>query len=114
MPSAIFHRTPDQKYPRAVAGQGIYLRDEEGKLILDGSCGAAVSCLGHGNQEVIDAIIDQAQRMAFAHTSFFTSDPAESLASLLIASAPGVFSHAMFLSSGKQTTPARARASEFQ
>ena len=63
--------------------------DASGKQYLDGSGGAAVSCLGHSDPDVIAAIKAQIDDMAFAHTGFFTSDAAESLADRLIAHAPG-------------------------
>ncbi|KAH8694450.1 pyridoxal phosphate-dependent transferase [Ilyonectria robusta] len=100
--SHIFHRSLSKDYPTAAAGQGVYIISPDGTKILDGSSGAAVSCLGHGNPDVIAAIIEQAQRMAFAHSSFFTSDPAEELASLLIDSSHGAFSKVLFLSSGSE------------
>ena len=54
-----------------------YLIDSAGKRYLDASGGAAVSCLGHSNQRVISAIQRQVETLAFAYTSFFTSEPAE-------------------------------------
>ncbi|KAK5938674.1 hypothetical protein PMZ80_008865 [Knufia obscura] len=101
-PSAIFHRSLTKTYPTATTGQGVYITQSDGSKILDGSCGAAVSCLGHGHQAVIEAITEQARQLSFAHTSFFTSDPAEELASLLIKSSDGRFSTCMFLSSGSE------------
>jgi adenosylmethionine-8-amino-7-oxononanoate aminotransferase len=105
MSSAIFHRSLTKTYPTAVAGHGVYIQDRNGNLIIDGSSGAAVSCLGHGHKEVIEAIVEQAGQLAFAHTSFFTSDPAEELASFLISTCPDVFSKVMFLSSGTSRNP---------
>ncbi|CAH0055608.1 unnamed protein product [Clonostachys solani] len=101
-PSAIFHRSLGKVYPTAVSGQGIYLETKDGKQVIDGSSGAAVSCLGHGHPAVIQAIVEQAQRMSFAHTSFFTSNPAEELAELLLSQSAGAFHNVMFLSSGSE------------
>lgn len=98
--SSIFHRTFNKQYPPASGGSGVYIIKQDGSKVLDGSSGAAVSCLGHGNTEVIEAIVDQARQMAFAHSSFFTSDPAEKLAAMLIDSSEGAFGKCMFLSSG--------------
>ena len=77
-----------QQSPVAVGGEGCYLRDASGKQYLDASGGAAISCLGHNDREVIEAIKAQLDRLAFAHTGYFTSEPAEALADLLIANAP--------------------------
>lgn len=102
MTTSILHRALDKSYPCAVRGQGCYLYTEEGRQVLDGCSGAAVSCLGHGHKEVVEAIKTQADALCFAHTSFFTSNPAEELATNLIESSDGAFSHVMFLSSGSE------------
>lgn len=103
--SAILHRSLNKTYDIASGGDGVYIVHPDGSRTLDGSSGAAVSCLGHGNSVVVEAIVDQARKMAFAHTSFFTSDPAEELAHLLIDSSHQAFSKVMFLSSGKTASP---------
>jgi len=92
------HSTP----PTAVAGDGCFLIDQTGKRYFDGSGGAAVSCLGHSNARVTQAIKDQVDQLAFAHTGFFTSDPAEQLADLLIANAPGDLDRVYFVSGGSE------------
>ncbi|MEC9102627.1 MAG: aspartate aminotransferase family protein, partial [Pseudomonadota bacterium] len=83
-------------------GNGIYLFDREGKKYLDGSGGAAVSCLGHSDQDVIAAIKAQVDTLAFAHTGFFTSGPAESLADRLIAHAPAGIDRVYLVSGGSE------------
>lgn len=88
--------------PIATGGRGIWLHTEDGRSILDGSSGAAVSCLGHGNERVIDAICQQAAKHAFAHTSFFSSEPAEALAQHLVGDEPGGLSAAYFVSGGSE------------
>lgn len=99
--TAIFHRSLTKKYDVAAGGDGIYIVHADGSKTLDGCCGAAVSCLGHSHPVVIDAIVQQAKQLSFAHTSIFTSSPAEELASLLIENSDGAFSNVMFLSSGE-------------
>jgi len=92
--------------PTAVRGEGCYLFDGSGKRYFDGSGGAAVSCLGHGDSDVIDACKAQLDKLAFAHTSFFTSEPAEALADLLIEHAPGDIDRVYFVSGGSEATEA--------
>lgn len=99
--SAVFHRSLNKTYDVAAGGSGVYITHADGSRTLDGSSGAAVSCLGHGHPAVVEAIVQQAKQLAFAHTSFFTSDPAEELAQLLIGSSDGAFTKVMVLSSGK-------------
>ncbi|WP_211462791.1 aspartate aminotransferase family protein [Collimonas silvisoli] len=102
----IFHRNPKQKMPVAVGGQGIELIDQQGKRYIDACGGAAVSCLGHGHPRVIEAIKQQVDTLAYAHTSFFTTEPAEQLASMLAAAAPGSLNHVYFLSGGSEAVEA--------
>ncbi|MEM7191241.1 MAG: aspartate aminotransferase family protein [Pseudomonadota bacterium] len=92
--------------PKAVGGEGCFLIDETGKRYLDASGGAAVSCLGHGDQEVIDAVKAQMDKLAFAHTGFFTSEPAEALADRLIAKAPAGIDRVYFVSGGSEAVEA--------
>jgi adenosylmethionine-8-amino-7-oxononanoate aminotransferase len=100
--TSILHRQARAGYPRAVAGSGPYLVDAEGRRYLDACGGAAVSCLGHGHPAVTAAIHEQADRLAYAHTSFFTTDVAEELAARLVAAAPTGISHAYFVSGGSE------------
>ena len=92
--------------PTAVAGDGCYIVDADGRRYLDGSGGAAVSCLGHSDAEVRAAIHAQLDRIAFAHTGFFTSEPAEDLADLLIEQAPEGIDRVYLLSGGSEAVEA--------
>jgi len=102
----VFQRLIPAKMPVAVGGEGVYIVDSEGKRYLDASGGAAVSCLGHGDADVISAIKGQLDSMAFAHTGFFTSQPAEDLAVLLTDAAPGDFGAVYFVSGGSEAVEA--------
>ena len=104
--SRVFHRQLGKEMPRAIGGEGVYLIDADGQRYLDASGGAAVSCLGHGDPDVIEAIKDQLDTLAFAHTGFFTSDPAEELADLLIQQAPDGFGAIYFVSGGSEAVEA--------
>lgn len=90
----ILHRETSHSYPLAASGQGILLRDQHGKEYIDGSSGAAVSCLGHSHPDVLAAMRVQLGKLAYAHTSFFTTEVAEELAGELVAHAPDGIGHA--------------------
>ena len=98
----VFHRNARSEPPVVIGGEGPYLIDYSGKRYLDASGGAAVSCLGHGHPAVIEAIKQQAGRLAYAHTSFFSSEPAEALADWLIDAAGGVYERVYFVSGGSE------------
>ena len=92
--------------PVAVSGHGCYITDATGKQYFDGSSGAAVSCLGHGDADIAAAMKEQIDKLSFAHTSFFTSEPAEALADLLIANAPPGIDRVYFVSGGSEAIEA--------
>jgi adenosylmethionine-8-amino-7-oxononanoate aminotransferase len=100
--SAVFHRHLSRHFPTAVSGKGVRLIDSEGKQYIDASGGAAVSCLGHGHPDVLAAMHAQTDKLAYAHTSFFTTEVAEELAATLIRQAPAGMSHAYFVSGGSE------------
>ena len=102
----IFSRHTKITTPVAVTGDGCYLIDSAGKRYFDGSGGAAVSCLGHGDAEIVAAVQEQVEKLEFAHTGFFTSEPAEALADLLIENAPGELDRVYFVSGGSEATEA--------
>jgi len=103
--SHVFPRHTKAQLPTAAKGNGCYLIDTQGRRYLD--CGdAAVSCLGHSDPHVIRAVQEQVEKVAFAHTGFMTSEPAEALADLLIAQAPGALERVYFVSGGSEATEA--------
>jgi adenosylmethionine-8-amino-7-oxononanoate aminotransferase len=84
--------------PLAAGGHGVWLVDADGHEVLDGSGGAAVSCLG--------AMVRQAGRLTYTHSSFFTSEPAEALADELVGHEPGGLGYAYIVSGGSEAIEA--------
>src|SRR3954451_23898825 len=102
----VLHRQMRATPPLAVSGQGIRLVDADGREYIDASGGAAVSCLGHGHPDVTRAMHEQIDRLAFAHTRFFSTPVAEELADVLIDTAPAGTSHVYFVSGGSEAIEA--------
>lgn len=100
--SHVLHRHCHNPLPTITRGEGVYLYDSTGKAYLDASGGAAVSCLGHSHEGVRRALHTQIDKVAYAHTSFFTSEPAEELADRLISRAPGKLDRVYFVSGGSE------------
>lgn len=100
--SHVFHRSLTASYPVAMGGDGPYLIDADGKRYLDACGGAAVSCLGHSDTAVIAAVQRQIATMAYAHSSFFTSEPMEQLADFLVERAPAGIDSVYFVSGGSE------------
>jgi len=102
--SHLFARDARSALPTATRAEGIYIYDDTGKRYMDGSGGAAVSCLGHGHPAVREAIKQQVDRLGYAHTSFFTHEPQEQLAEDLVTHAPAGLSRALFVTGGSEAT----------
>lgn len=84
--SHVFHRSTRSVPLTASHGSGSVIFDKSGRAYLDACGGAAVSCIGHDDTDVMAAIAEQTGKLAYAHTSFFTSEAAEELATVLSAS----------------------------
>ncbi|MFC0339888.1 aspartate aminotransferase family protein [Paracoccus niistensis] len=102
MPGHVFGRSTKGTLPVAARGDGCYIIDSAGKRYLDGSGGAAVSCLGHSDAGVRAALHEQLDALAFAHTGFFTSEAAESLADRLVEHAPEGIGRVYLVSGGSE------------
>jgi adenosylmethionine-8-amino-7-oxononanoate aminotransferase len=102
----ILHRQIGGSLAVAAGGAGIEIVDTTGKRYIDASGGAAVSCLGHGHPAVTAALHEQLDKLAYAHTGFFTTEVAEKLADRLIADAPHGISHAYLVSGGSEAIEA--------
>jgi len=73
--NSVMQRTSHLNLATVASGDGVFLTDTAGNRYLDACGGAAVSCLGHSNQRVKQAIIDQVNAIPYAHTGFFTNQP---------------------------------------
>ena len=102
----ILHRSANAVYPVAVSGSGLEIVDAHGRRYLDASGGAAVSCLGNGHPDVIAALHRQLDALAYAHTAFFTTEPAERLADRLVENAPAGIDHVYLVSGGSEAMEA--------
>jgi adenosylmethionine-8-amino-7-oxononanoate aminotransferase len=100
--SSVFYRHPEQGYPIGKHAEGVYVYDAAGNQYLDGSGGAAVTCLGHAHEAVIAAIKAQVEKLAYAHTAFFTNEPQERLAERLAERFGEPGARVYFLSGGSE------------
>lgn len=88
-----------------IASDGNYLYLHTGQMVFDATCGAAVSCLGHGNQEVIQAIKDQLQANTHSNSMLFTTSVATELAKEIILGTGNLMSRVYICSSGTTSSP---------
>ena len=104
--SRVLQRSSLTTPPMAVGGHGVWLVEQGGREVLDASGGAAVSCLGHQHPAIIAAIKAQADKLCYAHTGFFTNEPAEALAENLVGHEPGGLVQAYFVAGGSEAVEA--------
>ncbi len=97
-----FPRDLGRDYPVAVRGEGVWIWDEEGRRYLDGCSGANVTGIGHGVMEIVQAMKEQAEQIAYVPPQHFLNRSALELSRKLIDMAPSGFSRVMFLSGGSE------------
>lgn len=98
----VMHRTMASVPRTAVHSDGMWITDATGKTYLDACGGAAVASIGHGDPRVLEAMRLQLEQLAYAHTSFFTTEVAENLAEFLTHQCPGNMTHVYFTSGGSE------------
>jgi adenosylmethionine-8-amino-7-oxononanoate aminotransferase len=98
----VFYRNPKKFYPTAQKGEGIYIIDTQGKRYIDGSGGAVVVSIGHGVEEIREAMLEQTAEIAFTHGSQFTTRAAVDLADKLVGMAPENIDRVYYLSGGSE------------
>ncbi|GKZ40915.1 hypothetical protein AbraIFM66951_006454 [Aspergillus brasiliensis] len=104
--SAVLHRDTRFIPKKAIGGKGSYIFLEDGTKFLDSTGGAAVSCLGHGHEEVSQAVIDQINKISYCHTAFFGTEASEELATFLTESTGGKLSKLLVVNSGSEAVEA--------
>ncbi|KGO54338.1 Pyridoxal phosphate-dependent transferase, major region, subdomain 2 [Penicillium expansum] len=100
--SHILHRAFSERPAKVVGGEGINLLLEDGMKVIDASCGPSVSCLGHTQPEIFDAITNHLKNdIAYVYSgSPYTNRATEKLADILLSQKPGGLSKAIFVNSG--------------
>jgi adenosylmethionine-8-amino-7-oxononanoate aminotransferase len=99
--SSLLHRNIHQLPAQVVAAKGLYLTLHTGQKVLDATGGAAVSCLGHGNERVKEAITAQMDIVSYCHSLFYSTQAAEDLANELVDGTGGVMRKAYITCSGE-------------
>jgi adenosylmethionine-8-amino-7-oxononanoate aminotransferase len=104
--TSVIYRDLHKHYPTVVRGEGIYLYDADGKRYIDGSGGsAAVTSIGHGVEEVVEAMTLQARTLAYGPTHAFSTEAIEDCARVIVEDfAPEGLDRVWFVSSGSEAT----------
>ncbi len=88
-------------------GEGVYAYDEEGKKYIDFTAGWGVTSIGHANPVIIDALLEQGQKIIQNPNSGATYSPARSkLISLMHEILPENLTRIFFANSGAEANDA--------
>lgn len=88
-------------------GEGVYVWDEEGNKYLDFTSGWAVTCIGHANPVVTEALSEQGKKIIQNPNSGLTYSPARAkLLSLMRDVLPKNLTHVFFSNSGAEANDA--------
>jgi len=102
----VFYRKLTRTYPVITHGEGIYLYADNGKRYIDGSGGAVVVNVGHGQRELLQKITDQMSRVGYVHGTQFTTQSVEDYAEALGRVLPAGLGKIYFLSGGSESVEA--------
>ncbi len=102
----VFYRKMGRKRPMIARGEGIYLYDTGGQRYLDGSGGPLVVNVGHGRDEIVEAMREQAAEVAYVHATMFTSAIIERYTEALAPLVPLDHPRFYLLSSGSEVVEA--------
>src|SRR5215475_7394312 len=87
-----------------VEGQGIYVKDLEGRVFIDGLAGLWNVNIGHFRTEIGGAVREQIDRLAFAPSFFgFSNLPSIALAKKLVDMTPPHLTRVFYTSGGSET-----------
>ena len=107
MPKAFLHpfaKPTREEFIRIVRGEGALLYTADGKELVDGMASLWYCAIGHGRQEMADAISQQISTLeAYSCFDPFTTDPAEQLAEKLRQIGPIPGARVFFTGSGSES-----------
>lgn len=105
----VFYRKLGRTYPLVTHGEGIYLYDENGKQYIDGSGGAIVVNVGHGQKEIVQKMAEGMGQVAYVHGTQFTAQSIEAYAEALGEILPPGLGKIYFLSGGSEAVEAAVK-----
>ncbi|KAB8075131.1 pyridoxal phosphate-dependent transferase [Aspergillus leporis] len=98
----LLHRSLVEHPARVESAEGLMLHLSDGRAVIDACAGAAVALIGHGQEEVHEAIMKQMQSVSYVHTQSYTTSSAEDLANFILHESPHGLEKAFFVGSGSE------------
>ncbi|KAK4126063.1 PLP-dependent transferase [Parathielavia appendiculata] len=107
--SAVLHRDLGYDFLPLTGGSGSHLVLGNGRKVFDASGGAAVGCIGWGNERVARAVTRQILAIPYCSTIFYTTKVQEDLCRYLVDSTSGNMSRAYIVNSGSEAMEAAVK-----
>ncbi|KAK1142419.1 hypothetical protein N8T08_007971 [Aspergillus melleus] len=98
----LLHRSLIEEPSLVEKANGVELYLSNGQTVIDACAGAAVAAIGHGDEEVHQAIINQLAKVSYVHTQSYTTAAAEELANFILEGSPYGLEKAFFVGSGSE------------
>ena len=96
-----------------VRGEGIYVYDSDGRKLIDGPAGMWCVNIGHGREDMVEAVADQMSQLAYYGSWHMGNAPAAKLAGKLRQLTPGDLNHAFFTTGGSTAVESALRFALF-
>jgi adenosylmethionine-8-amino-7-oxononanoate aminotransferase len=108
--TSVLPRLLDFSYPVIDRGEGVRLYGVDGREILDAcSGGAMIACLGHGDEQIVRAAAEQAERVSYVYNHHFTNDAQERYADRLLGLAAPEMARVRLVTGGSEANETALR-----
>jgi len=94
-------------------GEGVYVYDSDGNRLLDAPAGMWCVNIGHGREEMAQAIYDQVMALTYVSPWSFGTGPASLFAAEIVEQAPGDLNHVFFTTCGSTAVDSALRFMQF-
>ncbi|UCH39457.1 MAG: aminotransferase [Gammaproteobacteria bacterium] len=94
-------------------GEGVYVYDSDGNRLLDAPAGMWCVNVGHGRQEIAQAVYDQIMALTYVSPWSMTTGPAAEFAAQLAELSPGDLNHVFFATGGSTAVDSALRFAHF-
>ena len=109
----IFYRDLTIGFPTIERGEGVFLYDTKGNRYLDACSGSAAANIGYGRREVIEAIIEQAQKITYLHGYSFKSQALLDVTERIASMAPPGMNKVWLVSSGSEAVESALKLARY-
>ncbi len=94
-------------------GEGVYVYDDEGNRLLDAPAGMWCVNIGHGREEMAQAVYDQIMALTYVSPWSMTTGPAARFAAQIAEQSPGDLNHVFFTTGGSTAVDSALRFVHF-